>query len=436
MEERGMRIEFPQTKGLRLPGLEQVQLPEMVKIEQIFDDTKLERLEETLCEQMDRAITDKGMVKNKRICIAVGSRGISRLQTIVTTVCNQLKSWGAFPFIVPAMGSHGGGTAEGQKEILAGYGITPEKTGVPILSDMTAVPYGTLSNGTPLYCDRYAASADWIVLINKEKPHTAFRGVHESGLAKMMVIGLGKHVGAAAFHRQGMAAFSSRIPEGARQFLQRMPVLFGVGVVENAYDEICHIGVADAEHLMEMDARNLEMARQRMARFKFSAADILVIDEIGKNISGQGHDPNVTGRATVEDDSFRHILDLKRMVVLGISKESHHNGNGIADADITTRRCVSEIDWSVVWTNVLTANEIRACKIPMYANSDKEAIQIAAYTCTNTTWDKLKIVRIHNTLELGCIEVSKALYDDLKGREDIRCLKGPYGWQFDENGNF
>lgn len=436
MKEKGTRIEFPLVTGLRLPGLEQVCLPEMVKIQQVFDDAKLERVDEILREQMEHAVKDKGIVKNKRICIAVGSRGISQLQKIVAVVCCQLKSWGALPFIVPAMGSHGGGTAEGQKEILEGYGITPEKTGAPVLSDMAVVRYGALANGTPLYCDRYAFTADWIVLINKEKPHTAFRGVHESGLAKMMVIGLGKHVGAAAFHRQGMSAFPSGIPAAARCFLETMPVLFGVGVVENAYDEICHIAVADAEHLMEMDAENLVMARERMARFKFSSADILVIDEIGKNISGQGHDPNVTGRAAVEDDSFREILDLKRMVILGISKESHHNGNGIADADVTTRRCVSEIDWAAVWTNVLTANVVGACKIPIYANSDREAIRMAAYTCTGSSWERLRIVRIRNTRELGVIEVSKAMYEELKGRDDIRYVKGPYVWQFDQNGNF
>lgn len=430
-----MFIEFPVLNDLVVQGLEDTRLPRMVKIRQIFDRRKIENIQERLNAQIVQAVKDKESVKGKRVCIAVGSRGIPHLQEIVKTVCDVLKGWGANPFIVPAMGSHGGATVEGQIEILKGYGITEEAMEVPILATMEVRQYGTLDNDTPLYVDKNAYEADWIVIINKEKPHTSFRGPHESGLAKMIAIGLAKHVGAAAFHRQGMGQFARRVPEAARCFLKTMPVLFGVGIVENAYDEICEINAAGAENFMKLDEKNLKLAKRQMAKFKFPAADVLVIDEIGKNISGHGHDPNITGRSAVEDDSFKHVLDLSRMVILGLSEESHHNGNGIADADISTRRCLNDIDWSVVWTNVLTSNVIHCCKIPLYGNNDREAILIAVRTCISANLEQLKMVRIHNTLEMDCIEVSEALYEEIKDRPDVELLKGPYDWKFDKEGN-
>lgn len=431
-----MFIEFPEMTGVIVQGLEQMKLPRMMKIRQIFDDSRISDVEERLLEEMEQNIKDKELLDQKHICIAVGSRGIPHLALIVRAVCRQLKQWGALPFIIPAMGSHGGATAEGQAEILRGYGITEETMGVPVLSSMEVEQYGELSNHTPLYCDTNAYHSDGIVFINKEKPHTAFRGKNESGLAKMIAIGIAKHKGAAAFHRQGMPAFANRVPEAAECFLKRFFVVCGIGIVENAYDEICEIRVVDAEHFLETDAENLKLARKRMAKLKFNSVDVLVIDEIGKNISGHGHDPNITGRAAVNDDSFRNILDLKRMVILGVTKESHHNGNGIADADITTRRCVNEIDWAAVWTNALTANAVNNCKIPIFANCDRDAVRLAAHTCMALDPERIKIARIRNTLELECIEVSEGLYEDLKDDPEIQLVEGPYEWEFDEDGNF
>lgn len=431
-----MFIEFPPVQGVIIQGIDQVKMPRMVKIHQQYDDKKIQNVEQYLTDRMNQVVMDKEWFCGKSICIAVGSRGIRNLLLIVKTVCGMLKSWGAKPFVIPAMGSHGGGTSEGQLEILRGYDITECNIDAPIISSMEVVRYGELSDKTPLYCDKNAYESDGIILINKEKPHTAFRGKYESGLAKMIAIGIAKHKGAAAFHRQGFSRFAQRIPQAAECFLQKMPVVYGIGIVENAYDEICEIGVADAEHFLEMDAENLEKAKKSMAKFKFSQADVLVIDEIGKDISGHGHDPNVTGRAAVPDDSFKQALDLKRMVILDISENSHHNGNGIADADITTRRCVNSIDWSVVWTNIMTSNEIQGCKIPFYANSDREAIAIAIRSCMGVDQDLIKIARIHNTLQLETIEVSQALFEEIKDDPGISWEEGPYEWEFDSDGNF
>ena len=430
-----MRIEFPALNDMVVQGLDEIQIPKMIKIRQLYDAQHLEDVKTHLLQELNETVKDPHKLEGKSVCIGVGSRGIPHLPEIVRTICDWLKEKKAAPFIIPAMGSHGGATAEGQREILKGYGITEMTMGVPIIAQMDVVQYGELDNGTPLYCDKNAYNADWIVLINKEKPHTAFRGTYESGLVKMIAIGIAKHKGAAAFHRQGIEQFPVRLPEAAACFLDKLPLLFGVGIVENAYDEICALKVTGPEHFLETDAWNLKLAKEKMAGFKFRKADVLIVDEIGKNISGHGHDPNITGRAAVQDDSFKSILDLQRMVILGVSQESHHNGNGIADADITTRKCLNDIDWSVLWTNVLTSNVLTGCKIPMYANNDKEAIMIALRTCLHVDMDHIKIARIHNTLDMECIEVSQALYDQIKDRPDIAFVEGPYELKFNEKGD-
>lgn len=430
-----MFINFPEVNGVIVQGMDQIRLPEMVRIRQSYDPSRIEDVPEHIRSRMCRKLNHPERFRDKRICITVGSRGIPQLPVIVKTICDQLKEWGAKPFLIPAMGSHGGGTAKGQEEILAGYGITQESMGVPVVASMEAVQYGTLSNGTPLYCDRHAFESDGIVLLNKVKPHTDFRGPHESGLAKMIAIGLGKHVGASVFHMQGFPEFSKRVPEAAEQFLRKAPVAFGVGVVQNAYDQLCAIEAAEPEHIMELDRELLKMAKERLASFKFNDLDVLVVDEIGKNISGYGQDPNVTGRANGEDESFKHILKLKKMVVLSVTEESHHNGSGIAEADVTTLRCMRGIDWAQVWTNLITSTEIQGCKMPMYANNDKEAILLAIRTCNGVDFSRIRLAHIKNTSELHEIEVSRALYESIKDREDVSLSGGPYEMRFDSEQN-
>ena len=431
-----MFIQFPEVTDVIVQGMEQIHLPGMIRIRQKYDDSHIADVSYYVRKKMQEVLTAPEHFQGKRICITAGSRGIPHLSELIRAICSQLKEWGASPFVVPAMGSHGGGTARGQMEILESYHITEKEVGVPILSDMQVVQYGVLSNGIPLYCDKYAFESDGIVLLNKEKPHTDFHGPHESGLAKMIAIGLGKHKGASVFHMQGFSSFAQMIPEAAEIFMRTAPVAFGVGVVQNAYDEICTIEVAPPEKILEMDRNNLLIAKERMARFKFQDLDVLIIDEIGKNISGYGHDPNITGRANGDDESFKHILKLKKMVILGISEESHHNGTGIAEADVTTVRCMRDIDWAAVWTNLITSTEIQGCKMPMYANNDREAILLAIRTCNGIDFNRVKMARIHNTLELSEIEVSEALYEEIKDRPDIQLVDGPYPMRFDENGYF
>lgn len=429
-----MLIDFPKVSGVIIQGMDQVRIPRMVTIRQIYDNSAIGDIPEHIRSRMKRELKNPERFAGKKICITVGSRGIPHLDVIVKTVCDQLKAWGAKPFLIPAMGSHGGGTAEGQSGILAGYGITKEHMGVPVMASMEVVQYGELSNGTPLYCDKLAFESDGIVILNKVKPHTDFRGEHESGLAKMIAIGLAKHIGASAFHLQGFSEFSKRVPEAAEIFLKKAPVAFGIGLVQNAYDEICAIEAAVPEKIMEMDKELLVLAKQRLATFKFDSLDVLVIDEIGKNISGYGQDPNVTGRANGSDESFRHILELNKMVILGVTEQSHHNGSGIAEADVTTLRCMRGIDWAQVWTNLITSTEIQGCKMPMYADCDRDAVLLAIRSCSGADFSKIRMAHIRNTSELHEIEVSEELYRFIKDRKDIELVRSPHELIFDQDG--
>lgn len=425
-----MYIDFPEVH-VTVQGTEDVKLPEMVTVKQLYDAQKIDDVLGHVRSELEK-LPNHDSYKGKRICITAGSRGIPYLDGMIRTMCDVLKEWGAEPFIIPAMGSHGGATAEGQLEMLEGYGITEESMGVPILSSMEVVQYGEL-DGIPLYCDKYAMESDGIVIFNKVKPHTDFRGAHESGLAKMIAIGIAKHKGAAMFHSFGFHRFTDLIPPVAEQFIEKCPVAFGVGVVQNAYDDICCIEACTPENLMETDRRLLEMAKRRMATFKFDDIDLLIIDEIGKNISGNGHDPNVTGRNITH--SFDGVLNLKKLFIRGITPEAHHNGNGLSAADCTLRRVLNEVDWEVTWTNTFTTGILTAGAIPAYTNTDEEAIRLCLRTIYRLDYEKARVVRIKNTMELDTIQVSKALYESIKDIEGISYVSGPEPMAFDSEGN-
>lgn len=424
-----MFIQFPEVH-VAVQGLDEVELPEMVTIRQRYDAAKIDNVEGALRDQLE-ALPSHGAYDGKRIAITVGSRGIPHLPEMVRAICDVLKEWGAQPFVVPAMGSHGGATAEGQLEMLEGYGVTEQAIGAPIVSSMDVVSYAQL-DGEPLYCDKAAFESDGIVVFNKVKPHTDFRGPHESGLAKMMAIGIAKHKGAASLHSFGFHTFTEMVPRAAELFLQNCPVAFGVGVVQNAYDDICRIEACTPDVMMETDARLLEMAKDRLAKFKFDGCDLLIVEQIGKNFSGNGHDPNVTGRSITH--SCNDVFNAKKMVVLGLTSESHHNAAGLAMADCTTRRVLNDVDWEATWANTLTTGVTSACAIPLYANTDLEAIKVCLRSCYRLDYPNAHIVRIKNTMELHDIQVSEALYETIKDRDDVELVDGPVPMVFDEEG--
>ena len=425
-----MFIDFPEVH-IPVEGIEKIKIPKMITIKQKYDDAKIIDIVNHLRGQLMETISDKNSYLGKRICITAGSRGIPDLDIMIRTICDVLKEWGAEPFIVPSMGSHGGATADGQLEVLSSYNITEESMGVPIMSSMEVVKYSTL-DGIPLYCDKYAYESDGIVIFNKVKPHTDFRGPHESGLAKMMAIGLANHKGASMFHTFGFHRFTELIPKVCEHFLENCPVSFGVGVVQNAYDEICNIDVCTKENFLKKDAELLEIAKEKIAKLKFMDVDLLIIDEIGKNISGNGYDPNIVGRNI--SNSFSGILNLKKLFVRSITEESHHSGAGLATADITTRHCLNDVDWEVTWTNIVTTGVLSGGRIPMYVNTDKEAILICIKSCSGIDYNEARIARIKNTLYMDQIQVSEALYNDINGRNDVEFLIGPEEMKFDSNG--
>ncbi len=425
-----MFINFPEMHA-KVQGMEEVPLPEMVTIRESYDTQRIENVREHLIAQLNQ-LPDHESYKGKSICITVGSRGIPELDTMVRTMCDVLKEWGAEPFIIPAMGSHGGGVAEGQLEMIAGYNITEETMGVPIRASMEVVQYGEFQ-GIPLYCDKYAYESDGIVIFNKVKPHTDFRGPHESGLLKMIAIGIAKHKGAAMFHSFGFERFAELIPPVGKIFLEKCPVAFGVGVVQNAYDDICNIDVCTGDGMVEMDARLLEIAKEKIAKFLFNDIDLLIIDEIGKNISGNGHDPNVTGRNL--GGTFKDILNLDKLFVRGITPEAHHNGCGLSACDVTTRAVLNDVDWDVTWTNGLTTGIMTAGQIPVYANTDEDAVRMCLRSLHNVDLNKARVVHIKNTLAMSTIEVSKALYESIRDLPGISYVSGPVPMRFHEDGS-
>lgn len=426
-------MSFP-SMTIPIQGINEVSLPRMVRVRQTFSRDRIEDVASHLRAELARGDYAR-LVRGGRIAVAVGSRGIPDNALIVRTLCDQLREWGAHPFVVPAMGSHGGGTVEGNLEILAGYGITEEAIGVSIRASMEVVQIGELDDGdaTPIYCDRLAAEADGIVVYNKVKPHTDFKGPHESGLLKMMAIGLAKHKGCSSLHQRGFDTFADTIPEAAQLFLDRLPVVFGVGVVQNAYDQISELRVYPREKIVEGDAELLRIAREQFPRFKFDDVDVLVIDRIGKDISGEGADPNVTGRGFMP--YFKDDFHARKLFIRGLSELSHHNACGLGLADITTRRCLNEVDWESTWVNLTTNLMIDGGKIPFYQDSDYDALRVALRTCPRIDYARARVVRIHDTLSLNEFEVSEALARELQNVEGVELLGDPYELCFDAEGN-
>lgn len=426
-------IDFPEMDFV-IQGLDMVAIPPMYKMKQIYDSNKIDDPAAYIKKMMaDYQGIDKGALKGKKIAVTVGSRGIPFLPEMVRAILDTMKEWGAEPFIVPAMGSHGGATAEGQLEVLESLGITEESMGVKIPSSMEVVEVGRLSNGAPVYVDKIATEADGIVLFNKVKPHTEFRGKHESGLFKMVAIGLGNHKGASMFHAQGYKNIPTLLPELGQVFLDNCKFVFGIGVLQNAYDDICTIKMCDKSNIFQVDAEMQEEAKAKIPNFKFKDIDLLIIDEIGKNISGSGMDPNVVGRnmaqTFVDDTGIRYIM------VRGVTEESHHSGVGIGLADMSTRRCLNSIDWDATWTNVVTATVLGGGGgIPTYRNNDKDAIYTSIKCCSGIDMKRPRIVRIKNTLETANIEVSEPLYEELKSHPEIEYVEGPYELKFDDEG--
>lgn len=418
---------------------EDLELPQMVRVRQKFPDDSIEEPEKYLQDQlkaMDPA-TISGL-KGKRIGITAGSRGLPHYKELVKAICDQLKEWGAEPFVFPSMGSHAGATAEGQKNHLAQFGVSEEYLGVPVLSTMEVVTIKTLDDGFPVYCDKYAYEADGIIIFNKIKPHTHFKYKHESGLLKMICIGVGKHMGAATFHAWGYDEFGPNLERVSKAFLEKVNVVFSVGMVQSPSDEIGYLEVIPTDKFFERDAALQEIAKKEMPRLKLPKIDVLIVDEVGKEISGAGMDPNVTGRTERQSQfaGFQEIApDIEKIVLLDITKAAHGNATGAGVADIISYRFANKIDFSSTYTNIITAKSFKMGAMPLYANSDHDAIRLAVAHSFLRDDSKAKIVRIKNTLMLEEIECSVGCLEEISKHDDMEVVSEPYLWDFDEEDN-
>jgi hypothetical protein len=410
-----------------------IPIPPIVKIRQKFDATRLENPVEVLRQELKKPGSVDRIVPGQSVAVAVGSRGIAHIAEFTKATLDAIREAGAFPFIVPCMGSHGGATAEGQTELLSHFGITEALMGAPIHSSMEVVEIAQLEIGLPIYVDRIASEADAIVVINRIKPHTAFRGTVESGILKMIAIGLGNQKGAEACHQLGFKYMAENVPAMAMVMIELLPIVFGVALVENAYDETCCVEVLPIEIVVTREPELLEEAKARLPKILFSQIDVLIIDYIGKNISGDGMDPNVTGRYPTP--YAMGGPEVSKMAVLDLTPESKGNANGVGTADFTTKRLVDKMDLDATYANGLTSTVCAPTKIATTLANQEDTIKAAIKTCNILDYKQCRLVRIQDTLHLGEIEISTTLLEEAKLQADIEILSESYIWSFDEEGN-
>ena len=408
-------------------------LPKMVKVRQLLDHSHIgpadiPGLVHKELEPM-RARIKPGM----SVAITCGSRGVCNIAIITRAIVDFVKDCGGEPFVFPAMGSHGGATAEGQREILTGYGVTEEAMGCPIRATMEVVQVGETEEGMPVFVDRYAYEADGIILCGRVKAHTAFRGPYESGILKMSVIGLGKQHGAEHVHQDGFSDLGRLLPMIARVVFAKTNILGAVAVAENAFDQTCILEGLLKEEIFEKEPDILRRSKERLGRIFFDDIDVLVVDRLGKDISGDGMDPNITGRYAVP--YMESGKKVQHIAVLDLTEETHGNCNGLGLADVTTRRLVEKIDVDCTYPNVVTSTVLCTPKIPLFAHSDRACIQIALKTCNYIDRDNPRIVHIKDTMRLEEIEISQAMLEEARANEHIQVLGEPRDWPFDAEGN-
>jgi Lactate racemase N-terminal domain len=381
--------------------------------------------------------TAKRIKPGMRIAVGCGSRGIKNYMTIAKATIEALKELGAKPFVVSAMGSHGGATAQGQRELLASYNIDEAHLGVTVVTDMDAANIGTNSWGQPVWWDKNALAADGVVTVARVKPHTDFRGKFESGILKMLVIGLGKRHGADQVHSFGTRGLRDMIPESGKVILEKTPFLGGLAILENANEETAKLEVVDRDDLWEREPLLLEQAGKIMGRLPFAGLDVLIVGECGKNYSGAGLDPNVIGRMLIEGtpEAETNKPRIVRIAVLDLSPESHGNATGIGLADLTTNRAIASIDPVPFRMNNFTARSLWRSKIPFAFDTDREVISACVETCWQPEFEKLKFGVIPNTLEVAEMWISAPLAAEAKTLPHLELVGGPQPLPFDAAGN-
>jgi hypothetical protein len=411
--------------------------PNMFRIRQHFDAPRVHDVAETVREEIAK-INPGSMIKaGETVAIAAGSRGVANINVIIKTVVEEMQAIGAKPYIVPAMGSHGGGTAEGQAAVLAGYGIDEENMGCPIRSSMEVIQIGTSDFGMPIFFDKNASEADHVVVVNRVKPHTGFVGEIESGLMKMMLIGLGKHKGASVYHRAIIHhSFDKIVRLVGKVVREEMPIRFGVATLENPYDETALIQAIHADDFEEEEKKLQAQSKIWCPSLPFDDVDLLIIDEMGKNISGAGMDTNTIGRKRNDrramDDETPRVL---RIFVRDLTEATHGNATGIGLAEFTTQRLVDKIDFHAMYTNVITGQHVSAGAVPLHFETDREVLDVALESIGLIEPENARVVWIKTTLDVGEIEVSEAYLAEVEIRDDLEMISDVRPLEVEADGN-
>ncbi|HIT42477.1 MAG TPA: DUF2088 domain-containing protein [Candidatus Caccovicinus merdipullorum] len=417
--------------------LKDVKIPKMFHAVQEFKKDRIEpeRIPALVYEQLSRPEISRTVKPGMEIAITAGSRGVANVDVITKAIVDFCKEKGAKPFIVPAMGSHGGATPEGQLEVLAGFNITEETMGCPIRSSMETVLLGYSEYGKPVYQDKNAHEADGIILSCRIKPHNAFRGKYESGVLKMLVVGLGKQKGAESVHSDGMDNMARNIPANGRVALENSKILFAIPCVENAYDETALIEAIPTDQIFDREPELLKIASSNMPSILVGEADVLVVNEMGKNYSGTGVDPNISG--TWSNDYVSGGLKVKRTCFLDLTDCSHGNANGMGLASVITARMFEKLDLNKIYMNSFTSTVLKSAMMPPVVANDREAIQACIRTANRIDRDHVRMVRIKNTLHIGEIMLSESYYEDVVNGKypGLTAVSEPAELLFDEEGN-
>jgi hypothetical protein len=409
----------------------------MIRIQQHFNTPGISDIRGGVQNELSKINFAHLLKPGQTVAITAGSRGINNIALIIKTLVEELQKYCVQPFIVPAMGSHGGGTAEGQTTVIEGYGITEEYVGAPINASMEVVQIGQTADGIPVFFDQYAYEADHVVVVNRVKPHTNFVGDIESGLHKMMLIGLGKHRGASTYHKAIVHySFGHIIRAVSQAVIERCHILFGLAIVENQKHETALIEAIMPHDFLKREKELLKRSKQWMTRLPFDGADLLIIDQIGKDISGAGMDTNVIGRKFYHHraaaDEFPKIT---RLYVRDLTEATHGNAAGIGLADFTHTQLIKKMDVEATNTNCITASDPAGASIPIHYDSDKKVLDAVFQTIGDVAPEQAKIIRIRNTLELEQLLISASYYDQIQGRSDLTIIDPAHDMAFTAEGN-
>lgn len=413
--------------------VEQMKIPRFVRVKQFFPHNELseDQIISLIAENFAKPEIKNKIKPGQRICITSGSRGVSNIVLITKEIVRQVKALGAKPFIIPAMGSHGGATAEGQQSILTSYSITEETMGCPIISSMETVKIGHADEiDVDVQIDKNAYEADGIIVLNRIKAHTGFKGKYESGLMKMMTVGLGKQAGAYVAHAAGDDAMPERLFAIGSEIIRKANIILGVGLMENAFDKTFKIAFLQPEEIPEKEPELLNEAKEAMGKIFIDECDVLILEKIGKNYSGGGMDPNVVGRSRLPIG-----IKSERMGIFGLSEESHGNATGMGRADVATMKFFHQISFDDTYPNAVTDHDSSVYKIPLIAENDKECIQTSMAICLKMDTQNPRIIILKNSLEIEDMLISETLIPEAKTKPQLTITSEPFELEFDSEGN-